>query len=174
MILTPISDLKLIPKCINVVGDVRCHMIARSATQYTACTQTGMADPLPHWIKSYAMVAALSWQHEAQVEISVPVVNESGQQKFQFIKQTVPATHTIFVCSIFDESFRVQTFKNATYTVTDDGEVSPVLGASTELFCSVVVAKWREMRKKRMEEANQQEEEVTDASASKKQKDEVE
>lgn len=124
---------------IKIVGDVQCSMAIATATQYATTdeSQSGIG-PVPHFIKSHMISGIVSWNDEAQIQVARSITDKNGKIIMEYTRKAVPAARTVYVSSIFDESFHVQSFKGLSSVVSDDGEVSQQCGTIIEFMHKMV------------------------------------
>lgn len=159
----PNDDMK---SNLNIVGDVQCNMVVATATQYTTTNESqGVVGPVPHFIKSHTISGMINWNDEAQLKVSKPIIGEDGKESILHTRESVPAARSVFILSLFDESFCVQSFKGFQSLISNNGELSPQSGFIMELLCKMVIDEIKEQRKKRIEEGSFSEEESSSTSS---------
>ncbi len=125
-------------------------------TQYTSNESSKESiDAVPHWIRSHFVTGSISWNDEAQINKSFTVTGEDGSQNIQYVRETVPATRTVGVLSLFDENLCIQSFHGVKSLVNEDGELTSQFALAMEVFCKMVTANVKQHRKPKPNVDNQ-------------------
>lgn len=138
-----------------IVGETQCHMIVKAATQYTVAGQLkDSTGAIPHWIKSHLISGMLCWNDEAQIEITSPVIDEKGITNLRLQRTTVPATRSVIIVSLTDDSFRLQGLKKVSDLISENGDMSIRLGVLIDLCFNLIAGEIKNNHKQKEIEAN--------------------
>lgn len=151
-----------------------CYINIYTVTQYTSNESSKESiDAVPHWIRSHFVTGSISWNDEAQIKKSFTVTGEDGSQNIQFVRETVPATRTVGVLSLFDEGLCIQSFEGIKSVVNENGELTSQFALAMEMFCKMVTSNVKQHRKpKPNTDTQNQSPSQSQSSASKRQKEE--